>query len=65
MKFIITTRYNDGDKVLVNPDMICAVFKSNETDKSTTIQFPGEMDNCIAVKESPEAIVNLIEGVTE
>lgn len=65
MKFIVVTRHNDGDKVLVNPDMICAVFRSCETQKSTIIQFPGEMDNNIEVKESPGAIANLIKEVKE
>ena len=64
MKFIVLTRNNDGKKLLVNPDMICAVF-IDYGGSSTIIQFPGEMDNCICVSESPEAIANLIEGVTE
>ena len=63
MKFITLTRpKEDGEKIYVNPNNICAFCKNKDR---TIISFVGNENCYINVLESPEAIANLIDGVTE
>ena len=64
MKFIITTNAHNGKKIYINPDQICAMYRSHNYPDHTIIQFPGEQENDLELLESPEAIANMSEKVT-
>ncbi len=68
MKFIILTRACNGDRVYVNPNQICCIYRIyeyNHDKEATVIQFAGEARNYIEVKESPKAIENIIKAEEE
>ena len=65
MKFIILTRKYDGKAVYVNPKQICFMGGNVQDEDSTVIQFCGDDENYIQVKESPEAIAELCKEETE
>lgn len=68
MKFIILTRAYDGSGVYVNLNQICCIYRIygyNHDKETTVIQFAGEARNYIEVKESPEAIENIIKAEEE
>lgn len=59
MKLIIVTRWDDGEKMYVNPEQICAIYPCYKKE-STVIQFARARESYLDVKESPESIVNMI-----
>ena len=61
MKWIVITRYFDGEKIYVNVSQICAVYRKYGNKKVTIIDFVGDCENYLEVLESPEAIMNLIK----
>jgi len=68
MKLIILTRVCNSDRTYVNPNQICCIYRNygyNHDKETTVIQFAGEARNYIEVKESPEAIENIIEAEKE
>ncbi len=65
MKFIILTRPEDGKRIYVNPNNICTFCENYCATDGTIVSFVGDENCYINVSESPEAIANLIEGVTE
>ena len=65
MKFIILTRKYDGKAVYVNPKQICFMGSNANNEDGTVIQFCGDDENYIQVKESPEAISKLCKVVAE
>ena len=64
MKFIILTRPKDGEKIYCNVDNISTFYRNYGDKNKTVVQFVGGEDCYLNVLESPEAIANLIEGVT-
>ena len=65
MQFIILTRKYDGKAMYVNPKHICFMGINARDENSTVIQFLGNYENYIEVKESPESILNLCKVVEE
>ena len=65
MQFIILTRKYDGKAVYVNPKHVCFMGINAQDEDSTVIQFCGDDENYIQVKESPEAISKLCKVVAE
>ena len=65
MKFIILKRKYDGKAVYVNPKHVCFMGINAQDEDGTVIQFCGDDENYIQVKESPEAIAELCKEETE
>lgn len=65
MKLIILTRPKDGEKIYCNVDNISVFYRNYANKEQTIVQFVGGENCYLNVLESPEAIANLIEGVTE
>lgn len=63
-QYITLTRANDGAKVYVNTDNICAIYPQYDKD-FTLIAFIGSEKNVLAVKESVDSIRNLIRLDTD
>lgn len=62
--YITLIRANDGAKIYVNTDNICAIYPQYDKD-FTLIAFIGSEKNVIAVKESVDSIRNLIRLNTD
>ena len=59
-QLIILTRVSDREKVYVNPEQICSVYKRCGHD-TTIVKFNGE--NCYEnVLEDPMSVANMWEG---
>ena len=65
MRFITLTRPEDGEKIYCNVDNISHFYRNYSDRDRTIVQLVGGEDCYLNVLESPEAIANLIEVVTE
>ena len=61
MKWIVVTRISDGEKIYVNANRICAIYRKYNSENATIIDF-GEDFDYLEVLESPESIMNLIKA---
>ena len=59
-KFIKLTRTADGKAVFVAVSHIAAAYPNFLCDDRTVIQFAGDENNYLEVKESAESVMNLI-----
>ena len=52
----------NNDIVYVCKNQICAIYPDQRDNNDTIVQFCGEEENYVFVKESPEEIIKMIEG---
>lgn len=63
-RWLALHHYKSGDEILVNKDYMVMVIPDQQSKpKGTIIQFPGEEQNFITVKESVDDIKKLLGGL--
>ena len=62
--WIVLHHYKSGDEILVNRDYMVMVMPDQQSEpEGTIVQFPGEEQNFITVKESVDDIQKLLGGL--
>lgn len=64
-KYIVLTRSIDGKRIFANPQNIAFITTHYKNPDITIIQFTGNEDNYIEVRESIDVIMNLLDKVME
>lgn len=60
MRLISVTRKNDGSKVFVNAEQVCAIYPYYGKEGVTVIQF-AENNNYVLATESPNDIADMMQ----